>query len=149
MSNFRRGQLLMRMLMLLSSLALIAGCSTILGPDVRVQLGTDREVYQRGEEVKLTVANLASDTLIYDGARCAFLERLVDGEWQQIGTIETCFFIAYPAIRIAPGEIQVAAFAADDRFAAGAKHRFFIVIEPAGRRSQRTRWYSNPFEVID
>jgi hypothetical protein len=134
----------------ISCLLLVTGCSTILGPrDARVDVRTDRVVYRIGAEIKLSVRNIDSDTLVYDGAHCAFLERFENGEWHQIGTIEQCIFIAYPTARIAPGETQSAGFEADGRFEIGVQHRFFIVISPRGRRSDRTVKYSNSFEVIE
>jgi hypothetical protein len=140
----------MRMYAVVLLLLLVTGCSTILGPrDPGVEMHTDRPVYRTGEEITLSVRNIDSDTLVYDGARCAFLERIEDGEWHQIGTIERCIIIAYPTARIAPGETQTAGFEADDRFEVGAQHRFFVVISPVGRRSDQTVRYSNPFEVIE
>jgi hypothetical protein len=110
---------------------------------------TDRNVYRTGEEITLSVRNVDSDTLVYDGAHCAFLERSENGQWRQIGTIEHCIFIAYPTGRIAPSETQTAGFAADDRFEVGVQHRFFVVISRSGRRSDSTVKYSNSFEVIE
>jgi hypothetical protein len=135
----------------LVALLATTACSSVFGPSrPSAELATDRAVYATGDTGILVLANRGSSDIRHDGASCALLERRGAAGWEPAVSPwpHPCIVIAYPTLRLEPGQSDTASFAVDAAAFGPGDYRFAMLIDAGGRQATRRVLLSSAFTVL-